>query len=99
MLIIVIAIFVSLAIVINSYKHIDGGDVSCSDVFKALIPALIAIFCLVLRSTYFALPEEAMVSTEYLNYRKLLLWVFLGLMGYVIRVGIYGSVFFYRMRS
>lgn len=98
MLIIVIAIFVSLIIIINSYKHIDSSDVSRSDVLKALIPALFALSCLALRSAYFALPEEAMVSTEYLNYRKILLWGFLGLMGYVIRAGIYGSVYLYRMQ-
>lgn len=98
MLIIVIAIFVSLIITINSYKLIDSGDVSRQDVLKALFPALIALSCLLLRSTYFALPEETMVSTEYLNYRKLLLWGVLGLMGYVIRAGIYGSVYFYRQR-
>ena len=96
MLIIVIAIFFTLVIIINSYKRIDGGEVSSGDVIKAFIPAVIAVACLLLRSSYFALPEVGMVSSEYLNYRKILLWVFLALMGYVFRAVIYGSVFAYR---
>mgnify|MGYP003624423964 CR=1 FL=1 len=99
MFIIVIAIFFTLSIIINSCKRIDEGEVSSGDVIKAFIPAAIAISCLLLRTGYFALPEEGMVSSEYLNYRKILLWGFLGLMGYIFRAVIYGSVYAYRMRS
>lgn len=98
MLIIVIAIFFTLSIIIKSYKRIDGGEVRSGDVIKAFIPAAIAVSCLLLRTTYFALPEEGMVSSEYLNYRKILLWGFLALMGYIFRVVIYGSVYAYRKR-
>lgn len=98
MFIIVIAIFFTLSIIINSYKRIDTGEVSSRDVVKASIPAAIAIICLLLRTSYFALPDEGMVSSEYLNYRKILLWSFLGLMGYIFRSVIYGSVFAYRKR-
>jgi hypothetical protein len=99
MIIIVIAIFFGLGVIVNSYKHIDHGEVSSSDLIKALIPALIAISCLSLKVSYFALPEQAMVSTEYLNYRKVLLWVFLALMGYIMRAAIYSLVYFYRKKT
>ncbi|MBT6328684.1 MAG: hypothetical protein HOJ34_02780 [Kordiimonadaceae bacterium] len=99
MIIIVIAIFFTLGVIVNSYKHIDQGEVSRSVLMKALIPAAIAVICLSLRVSYFALPEEAMVSTEYLNYRKALLGVFLALMGYILRSAIYGSVYIYRKKA
>lgn len=99
MTLIVIAIFFALAVIVRSYKHIDHGEVSRSDLIKALIPAVIAIICLSLRISYFALPDEAMVSQEYLNYRKYLLLVFLILMGYILRAAIYSSVYFYRKRA
>ncbi len=98
MLIILIAIFFALAIIVRSYTTIDAGEVSAKDVIKALIPAAIAIICLSLRVSYFALPEGGMVSSEYLTYRSILLWVFLALMGYVVRATIYGSVFLYRRK-
>ena len=99
MILIVIAIFFALGVIVNSYKRIDHGDVVRVDIIKALIPALIAIICLSLRVSYFALPEEAMVSIEYLNYRKFLLWVFVALMGYIVRLAIYGSVYYYRKKA
>ena len=99
MLIIVVAIFFTLTVIVNSYKHIDAGDITTSDLVKAIVPAMIAIICLSLRVGYFALPDEGMVSPEYLNYRNILLWGFLGLMGYIVRAAIYSSVYVYRTRS
>jgi len=96
MLIIIIAIFFTLAVIVNSYRHVDGGEICVSDLIKAALPAFIAIGCLLLRTGYFALPEEALVSTEYLTSRKFLLWGFLAFMGYIVRMVIYGSVFAYR---
>lgn len=99
MTLIIVAIIFTLAVIVRSYNHIDHGDVNKSDLIKALVPALIAIICISLRVSYFALPDEAMVSTEYLNYRKYLLLVFLVLMGYILRAAIYGSVYFYRKKA
>lgn len=99
MTIIIFAIFFTLAIIIRSYTHIDNNDVTDKDLIKAFIPALIGLISLTLRATYFALPEEAMVSAEYLNYRNILMVIFLVMMGYIIRAGIYGCVFLYRRRS
>lgn len=98
MLIIIFSIFFALSILVRSYTHIDNHDVSKSDLIKASIPALLALLCLTLRESYFALPEGAMAGVEYLNYRKILLWVFLLCMGYLLRAVIYGSVFLYRGR-
>lgn len=99
MLIIIIAIFFALSLLVRSYRHIDNNDVSKSDLVKSLIPAMVGLACLFLRESYFALPEGAMASVEYLNYRKILLWGFLLCMGYILRSAIYGSVFFYRSRN
>lgn len=96
MLIITLVLFFSFAVVVRSYKHIDHNEVSNSDLVKAIIPALIAVICLTLRGTYFALPEQGMVSMEYLNYRKILLWGFLAFMGYIMRALIYSCVYIYR---
>ena len=62
MLIIIIAIFITLSIIIKSYKRIDDVNVTSSDVIKATCLATIAISFLVLRNLYFALPEEGMVT-------------------------------------
>ncbi len=99
MFLIMIAIFFTLTVIVRSYTHIDSNQISNADVLKAVLPAMIAIMCLVLRENYFALPENAMVTGEYLTYRKLLLWGFLGLMGYIVRAAIYGCVFIYRKRG
>ena len=99
MLIIIIAIFITLSIIIKSYKRIDDVNVTSSDVIKATFLATIAISFLVLRNLYFALPEEGMVTNEYLNYRKILLWGFIALMGYIFRAIIYSLVYFYRNRG
>ncbi|MBL4601148.1 MAG: hypothetical protein JKY84_00230 [Emcibacteraceae bacterium] len=99
MFIIVVAIFFTLTVIVNSYKHIDAGEITTPDLVKAVAPAVIAIICLSLRVGYFALPDEGMVSAEYLNYRNMLLWGFLGLMGYIVRAAIYGSVYAYRTRN
>ena len=99
MLLITLVIFFSFAVVVRSYKHIDNHEVSKSDLLKAIIPAAIAIICLTLRGTYFALPEEGMVSLEYLNYRKIFLWGFLAFMGYILRALIYSCVYAYRKRN
>jgi uncharacterized BrkB/YihY/UPF0761 family membrane protein len=98
MLIIIIAIFITLSIIIKSYKRIDDAKVTSSEVIKAALIATIAISFLLLRTFYFALPEEGMVTNEYLNYRKVLLWGFIALMGYVFRAIIYSLVYFYRSR-
>lgn len=98
MFLVFVFIFFTLSIVIKSYKHVDHKEVLLNDIIKASIPAFIAIICLVARMTYFALPEEGMVSLEYLSYRRYLLWIFIALMGYVIRTLIYGSVFLYRRK-
>lgn len=99
MFLIFVFIFFTLSIIIKSYKHIDHKEVLYADVVKAAIPALIGMSCLIIRMTYFALPEEGMVSLEYLSYRRSLLWVFLALMGYIVRAIIFGSVFLYRRKS
>ncbi len=96
MFLIFIAIIIMLVVVVKSYTYVDHNDVTEKDLVKALIPALVAIVSLSLRETYFALPEGAMVSGEYLMYRNILMGIFVVTMGYVIRVAIYGSVYFYR---
>ncbi len=99
MTIIVIAILFMLVIVIRSYSYIDNNSVETKDVVKALVPAFIGIVCLGTRATYFALPEGAMVSAEYIMYRNILMAVFLAMMGYVVRAGIYSSVYIYRSKK
>lgn len=99
MLLIFVFIFFTLSVIIKSYKHIDNQEVLMADVRKAAIPAFIGICCLVARMTYFALPDEGMVSLEYLSYRRFLLWIFLALMGYVVRTFIFGTVFLYRRKN
>ena len=99
MLIIIIAIFFALGVIVKTYGHIDHNEVTRKDVIKAAVPAVIAVLCLILREGYFSLPDDTMVSTEFLNYRKILLWGFLGLMGYILRALTYGSVYFYRGRN
>ena len=99
MFLIFVFIFFTLSVMIKSYKHIDNEEVTLNDIIKAAIPAFIAICCLVARMTYFALPEEGTVSLEFLSYRRYLIWVFTALMGYIIRVIIYGSVFLYRKKN
>lgn len=99
MFLIFVFIFFTLSVVIKSYKHVDHQEVLLNDIIKAAIPAFIAIACLVARMTYFALPEEGLVSLEYLSYRRYLLWVFIALMGYIIRTIIFGSVFLYRRKN
>lgn len=98
MFLVFVFIFFTLSVVIKSYQHVDHQKVILNDIIKAAIPAFIAIICLVARMTYFALPEEGMVSLEYLSYRRYLLWIFIALMGYIIRTLIYGSVFIYRRK-
>jgi len=68
-------------------------------VIKASGFAIIALVCLSLRTWYFALPDQGMVSGEYLGYRKYLLWGFLFFMGYIARAIIYGSVFVFRKKN
>ncbi|MEZ5758101.1 MAG: hypothetical protein R3D86_07765 [Emcibacteraceae bacterium] len=99
MLIIVIAIFITLIVIINSYKKIDNSVIKEQDIMKTAIPAIIALGCVMLRASYFALPDEGMVSQEYLNYRKFLLWAFILLMGYIIRFGIFSVVYIFRDRA
>lgn len=99
MTIIVIAILFMLVVVIRSYSYIDNNSVETIDVIKALIPAVIGLVCLGVRATYFALPEGAMVSSEYIMYRNILMGVFLAMMGYVVRAGIYSSVYIYRNKK
>lgn len=99
MFLIFVFIFFTLSIVIRSYKHVDHQEIILNDIIKAAVPAFIGIACLILRTTYFALPEEGMVSLEYLSYRRYLLWIFVALMGYVVRTLIYGSVFLYRRKD
>ncbi|MDG1709006.1 MAG: hypothetical protein P8H03_09605 [Emcibacteraceae bacterium] len=94
-----VSIIVSLVVIIKSYKHIDNADVLQKDVIKASAFAIFALVCLGLRVWYFALPDEGMVSGEYLGYRKYLLWGFLFFMGYIARAIIYGSVFLFRKSS
>ena len=96
MLIIIIAIFMTLFVIINSYKHIDNAVINKGDLVKAAVPAAIAFGCLMLREGYFALPDEGMVSIEYLNYRRILLWGFILFMGYIVRLGIFSAVYLYR---
>lgn len=96
MLIITIAIFFSMAVIVKSYGYIDGHTVLINDIVKAAIPASIAIICITLRETYFALPEGSMVSAQYIEYRGYLLWGFLIFMAYIIRFFIYSMVFVYR---
>ncbi|HPF46000.1 MAG: hypothetical protein KDF58_07860 [Alphaproteobacteria bacterium] len=98
MFIILIAIFITLVVIINSYKKIDTTVIKTEDIFKTAVPAIIAIACIMLRAGYFALPDEGMVSLEYLNYRKMLLWAFILLMGYIVRLGIFGVVYIFRDR-
>lgn len=99
MFLIFVFIFFTLSVVIKTYKHVDHQEVLLNDIMKAAIPAFISIICLVARMTYFALPEEGMVSLEYLSYRRYLLWIFVALMGYIIRTLIFGSVFLYRRKN
>ncbi|MCP5382958.1 MAG: hypothetical protein H6912_11400 [Kordiimonadaceae bacterium] len=99
MLIIVIAIFITLIVIINSYKKIDNSVIKKQDIVKTALPAIVALGCLMLRASYFALPDEGMVSLEYLNYRKFLLWGFILLMGYFVRLGIFGVVYIFRDRT
>lgn len=94
-----IAIFFTLAVVTKSYTAIDQGDIVAKDLIKPILFGLVAVSCLLLRESYFALPDEGGVSTEYLNYRKYLLWVFLALMGYIMRALIFVSVYFYRKKN
>ena len=99
MFLIFVFIFFTLSIIIKSYKHIDNQEVLLPDIIKAAIPAIIGIICLVTRMTYFALPEEGMISLEYLSYRRYLIWIFVALMGYIVRTLIFGSVFLYRRKN
>ncbi|MDG1437856.1 MAG: hypothetical protein P8P98_02695 [Emcibacteraceae bacterium] len=94
-----VSIFVTLAVIINSYKHIDNADVVQKDVMKACAFAVFSLACLSLRIWYFALPDQGMVTVEYLGYRKYLLWGFLFFMGYIARAIIYGSVFLFRKKK
>lgn len=96
MTIIILSILFMLVIIIRSYKYIDNNTVTSNDLIKAIVPAVIGIFCLTFRATYFALPDGGMVSSEYVMYRNILMAIFLAMMGYVIRAGIYGAVFIYR---
>ena len=95
-MLIIIAIFIALAIIVKSYIHIDNREIKNSDLIKAAIPAFIALACFIFRETYLALPDETTVSTQFLYYRKYLLWIFLALMAYIVRFMIYGVVFLYR---
>lgn len=99
MFFILVSIFITLSVIINSYKLIDNNDVAEKDVIKATLFAALSLICLALRASYFALPEEGMVTNEYLAYRKYLLWGFLFFMGYIVRSIIYGSVYFYRRKD
>ncbi len=99
MIIITVILFFSFAVVVRSYMRVDSGDISRSDLIKATIFALISISCITLRETYFALPEGALVSAEYLNYRKILLLGFFIFMGYILRAIIYWCFYFYRKRT
>ena len=99
MLLITIAIFFAMAIIIRSYKYIDDNRVLKRDVIKAGSFASIAIVCIILRGTYFALPEETMVSNEYLTYRSFLIWGFMAFMAYIVRFVIYSAVYLYRSRG
>lgn len=98
MLIITIAIFFSMAVIVKSYSYVDSQKIYINDIVKAAIPALIAVICMVLRGTYFSLPEEGMVTGQYLEYRGYLLWGFLAFMAYIIRFFIYSVVYIYRNR-
>jgi anaerobic C4-dicarboxylate transporter len=99
MLIITIAIFFTMAIIVRSYKFIDNNRIDVKDIIKAGLMASVAIFCIILRETYFALPEGSMVSMEYLTYRSYLIWGFLAFMAYIVRLLIYTSVYIYRSRG
>jgi hypothetical protein len=99
MSIIIISVIFMLIIIIRSYIHIDNNSVTFRDLVKTSIPAVVGIICLTVRSTYFALPEDAMVSAEYMTYRNILMAVFLAMMGYIVRTGVYSVVFFYGNRN
>lgn len=99
MTIIIISIIFMLIVIIRSYIYIDKSSVTFQDLVKTSLLAAIGIICLTVRATYFALPEDAMVSSEYITYRNILMAAFLAMMGYIVRAGIYGSVFFYRKRN
>ncbi|MCC3862269.1 hypothetical protein [Pseudemcibacter aquimaris] len=99
MLLVFIAIFISLSVIIKTYKRIDNDVITQRDVLIACGFAAISIFCLTLRVTYFALPDEGMVSIEYLNYRRYLIWGFLLFMGYILRAIVFGTVYLYRRKN
>lgn len=97
-MLIFIAIFFALSVLVRSYQYIDHNKISEIDLIKALIFASIALICIILHETYFALPTGATVSQQYLNYRGYLLWGFLAFMAYILRFMIYLAVYFYRRR-
>ncbi len=99
MFLILIAIIIMLVVIVKSYTYVDNNEITEKDLVKALIPSLIAVVSLMLRETYFAMPEGGMVSGEYLMYRHILLGIFVVTMGYVVRVSIYGCVYFYRKKE
>ena len=98
-MLIFIVIFFALAVIVKSYTYVDANEILPKDIYKAAIPAVIALTCLILRETYFVLPEETTVSMQYIYYRQYLLWGFMALMAYVFRFVLYGSVYYYRRRS
>ena len=98
-MLIIIAIFFALAVIVRSYIYVDNNEIMGKDIFKAAIPSVVALGCIIYRETYFALPEETTVSMQFIYYRQYLLWGFIALMAYIVRFMIYGSVYCYRRRS
>lgn len=94
-MLIFIVIFIALGVIVRTYQYVDKNEINKIDLFKALFFAAISLICIILHETYFALPDGAMVSQEYINYRYYLLWGFLIFMAYIVRFTIYCAVYFY----
>lgn len=98
-MLIIIAIFFALTVIVRSYTHVDNKEIKLADIMKAAMLASVALVCLITRETYFALPDEGTVTLQYIYYRQYLLWGFIALMAYIVRLVIYLSVYHYRRHS